>query len=376
MSRNKRDYYEILGVPKDASKDDIKKAYRQLALKYHPDRNKSPDAEEKFKEISEAYAVLSDDEKRLQYDRFGHAGIDSRYTAEDIFRGVDFEDIFRDLGFGFGGMGDLFERFFGRGFGYERRGPQRGLDLRYDLELTLEEAAKGIVKDIKVYRTERCGICNGSGAKPGTPINSCPECRGTGQVQYTQSTGFARMIRIETCRRCHGKGQMVSVPCNECRGMGVTQRSRMISVKIPAGVETGSSLRLAGEGEASVEGGPAGDLYVVVKVKPHRYLARDGDDLIYEASIGFAQAALGAEIEVPGINERLRVKIPPGTQSGTLIRLRGKGMPHLGGLGRGDELIRIKVQTPTHLTKRQRELLEEFARESGEDIGGRKNLFK
>ncbi len=371
---NKRDYYEVLGVSRNAPKDEIKKAYRNLALKHHPDRNKSPDAEEKFKELSEAYAVLSDPQKRAQYDQFGHAGIGSSYTTEDIFRGVDFDEILRDMGFG-GFGGGLFEQVF-RGFERRRPGPQRGADLRYDMELTLEEAAKGLEKTIHIYRSEKCGVCNGSGAKPGTAVKSCPECRGSGEVQYTQSAGFARIIRVETCRRCQGRGELIETLCIDCGGVGTVKRKRTLSVTIPAGVDTGSSLRLAGEGESSPEKGLQGDLYVVIHVKPHKFLMRDGDDIIYEQKISFSQAALGAEITIPGLDERLKMKIPAGIQSGTLLRLRGKGVPHLRRYGRGDELVRIVVETPTKLTKQQRELFEDLATESGESTPKKNRLFK
>ncbi|MFQ6135392.1 MAG: molecular chaperone DnaJ [Nitrososphaerales archaeon] len=371
----KRDYYEVLGVSKDASKEEVKRAYRRLALKYHPDRNKSSDSEEKFKEISEAYAVLSDDQKRKQYDMFGHAGIDSRYTTEDIFRGVNFDEIFRDLGFGFGGMSNLFEQFFG-GFGRQREGPQRGADLRYDIEVTLEDITKGINKTIRIYRTERCDVCHGSGAKLGTDVKSCPDCRGTGEVRYVQSAGFTRVIRVETCRRCRGRGEVVQTPCTECEGSGLTKRMRTLKVDIPPGVDTGSSLRLVGEGEMSPNGGPPGDLYVVVHVKPHPHFVRDGDDVVYEQKIGFVQAALGTEVEVPSLEEKLKLKIPSGIQSGTVMRLKNKGIPHLRRYGRGDELVRIVVETPTRLTKRQRKLFEELAKESGEEVSKKKGPFR
>ncbi|MEE9585390.1 MAG: molecular chaperone DnaJ [Nitrososphaerales archaeon] len=372
---NKRDYYEILGVSKDASTDEIKKTYRKLALKYHPDKNKSPDSEDKFKELSEAYAVLSDAQKRQQYDRFGHAGIDSRYTTEDIFRGVNFNEVFRDIGFGFGGIGDLFEHLFG-GFGRQRGGPQRGADLRYDVELTLEDVAKGVNKKIQIYRAEQCNICHGSGAKPGTEVNSCPDCRGRGEVQYVQSAGFTRIIRVETCRRCRGRGEVVQTPCTECKGSGLTKRMHTIKVDIPPGVDTGSSLRLAGEGEAGPNGGSSGDLFVVIHVKPHRYFVRDDDNVIYEQKISFVQAALGTEVEVPGLEEKLKLNVPSGIQSGTVMRLRNKGIPHLRRYGRGDELVQIIVETPSKLNKRQRELFEELAKASGEKIPKKKGLFR
>lgn len=359
---NKRDYYEILNVPRNASKEEIKRAYRKLALKYHPDRNKAPDAEEKFKEISEAYAVLSDDEKRMQYDRFGHEGIRGRYTWDDIFRGVDFDRIFRDLGFGFGGFDSIFNMFF-RGRARQRYGPQKGTDLRYDLEITLEDAAFGLNTEIDVPRSEVCSLCHGSGAKLGTNPKKCPECNGTGQIRQTRTFGFTHFTEIRTCNRCNGKGMLIDHPCKDCHGTGTVQRTRKIRVKIPPGIDSGHNLRLSGEGEAGVRGGPPGDLYVVIHVKPHDIFKRSGDDILYETYIGFPQAALGAKIDVPTLDGKARLKIPAGTQSGTVFRLRRKGLPHLHGFGRGDELVRVLVRTPTKLTRRQKRLLEELSKE-------------
>jgi molecular chaperone DnaJ len=361
----KRDYYEILGVPRNATKEDIKNAYRRLALQYHPDRNKSPDAEEKFKEISEAYAVLSDDVKRQQYDQFGHAGIEGRYTWEDIFRGTDFDQIFRDLGFGLGGFESIFDMFFGRR-GRDEYSPRRGQDITYDLEIGLEQAATGFKTEIEVPRSEVCKICGGTGAQPGTRTRTCPKCQGTGEIQYVQTMGFSRFVRIETCDRCHGRKVIVDTPCRECKGTGIVQRMRRISIKIPAGVDTGSTLRLSGEGEPGVKGGPAGDLYVSIRVKPHRIFKRMGSDILTEVTLDFPQLALGAEIEVPTLQSKAMLRIPPGTQTGTVFRLKGKGLPELGGYGRGDQLVRVIARTPTRLTPRQRQLLQELAREMRE----------
>jgi molecular chaperone DnaJ len=364
MYSNKKDYYEVLGVPRNATQEEIKNAYRKLALQYHPDRNKSPDAEEKFKEISEAYAVLSDEEKRRQYDMFGHEGIGGRYTREDIFRGVDFDEIFRDLGFGFGGFGSIFDMFFGR----REHASEGGYDLRYDLEISLEDAFKGVKTEIEVPRNEKCDVCKGTGARPGTEPKTCPKCHGTGQIQYARTSGFTRFVQITTCDKCNGRKAVIENPCKECHGSGIVKRYRKIRIDVPAGVDTGYSLRLRGEGEASVEGAKPGDLYVVVTVKPHKVLKRDGDDLFYDAQIGFTQAALGSEIEVPSIDGRAKLRIPPGTQSGTIFRLKGKGMPKIRGFGRGDELVRVTVKTPTNLTEKQRKLLLELAKELGEEI--------
>ena len=374
----KRDYYEVLGVSRDASKEAIKRAYRRLALKYHPDRNKSPDAAEKFKEISEAYAVLSDDEKRMRYDRFGHAGISGRYTWDEIFRGTDFDEIFKDLGFGAGGFDRIFDMFFGsrvrQRYGSQRYGPQRGMDLQHNLQVTLEEAAFGHEAKINIPRTEVCPFCNGTGAKQGTTPRKCPKCNGTGEIRYTSTFGFTHFTEIRTCDSCHGNGTIIDHPCEHCHGTGRVKRACKIMVKIPPGIDSGYSLRLRGEGEPGVHGGPPGDLYVTVYVKPHNVFERDGDDIICEAKIGFSQAALGAEIEVPTLDSKARLKIPPGTQSGTMLRLRRKGMPHLNGFGRGDELVRVIVETPIHLTRRQKELLAELAKEMGEK-GSSKSWF-
>jgi molecular chaperone DnaJ len=357
---SKRDYYDILGVPRNATKDQIKDEYRRLALKYHPDRNKAPDAEDKFKEISEAYAVLSDDEKRNQYDRFGHAGIDGRYSTEDIFRGVDFDEIFRDLGFGFGGFGSIFDTFFG---GRRARGPQRGQDIRYDLEISLEQAYKGYNSEIEVPRTERCPECNGSGARPGTSPKRCPDCGGTGQIQHVQHAGFMQFARIEPCRKCRGKGTVIENPCNQCRGAGVVERHRRISIKIPPGVDTGSQLLLRGEGDAPDRGGPLGDLYIVVHVRPHEIFRREVDELICNVEVNFSKAVLGGDFQVPTLDGSASIKLPAGTQNGAIFRLKKKGMPDLHDGGRGDELVVVRVRTPTKLTSRQRELMEEFSRE-------------
>jgi molecular chaperone DnaJ len=355
-----RDYYEILGVSKDASADDIKKTYRKLALKYHPDRNKEAGAEEKFKEISEAYAVLSDSEKRAQYDRFGHAGIDGQYSAEDIFRNADF-----------GGFGDIFEMFFGGGARRGPMGPKRGSDLQYDLYITFEEAAFGTRKDIDIPRTERCSTCSGTGAKPGTSPKRCPTCNGTGQIRTTRSGLGMQFVSTTTCSTCHGKGQIVESPCPTCNGAGRVRNTRKITVNVPPGADSGMTLRLTGEGNSGEPGAPAGDLYVVVHVMEHRYFKRVDYDVITELPISFTQAALGEDVMVDTLYGKVRMNIPPGTQTHSVFRLRDKGIQHLHGHGKGDQLVKVVIKTPTRLNNEQRELLRQFeALTEGSKSGG------
>jgi molecular chaperone DnaJ len=360
---NKRDYYEVLGVSKTASKDEIKDAYRKLALQYHPDRNKAPDAEEKFKEISEAYAVLSDDEKRDTYDQLGHAGFDQRYTREDIFRGADFDSIFRDLG-GFG-FRDIFDIFFGGGFGQR---VVRGRDLAYDLEITLEDAANGAEKDVQIQRVEKCDLCGGSGAAPNTSPKQCSRCDGAGRIQSTTRNGFGMFVRVIPCPTCGGKGRIIDTPCRKCRGSGIVERERRITVKIPPGIDEGYQLRLAGEGEMASEAESPGDLYVLIHVAPHRYFKRYEDDLLYNLTIGFPQAALGAEVSVPTLEGNTNVRIKPGTQPGEIIVLRGKGMPRFRGYGRGDMQVKVDVSVPKKLSSQERMLLEQLAKEFDENV--------
>ncbi len=375
MSTEKRDYYEVLGVAKDATKDQIKGSYRKLAMQYHPDRNKSAGAEERFKEISEAYAVLSDDAKRAQYDRFGHEGIQGRYSAEDIFRNANFEEILRDLGFGgFGGFGgSIFDMFFGNMTG-SGRGARRGADLRYDLDLSLEQVATGLTTEIEIPRTERCPVCKGSGAKPGSTPRVCTECGGRGQVQRISSSGFAQFVRVETCRICRGKGEVLDNPCKDCKGNGTVQKTRKISVKIPAGIDNESSLRLRSEGDAGDRGAAAGDLYVVCHIIPHSIFVREDSDLRNKVSIDMASAALGTTIQVPTIEgKNADVLVPGGTQNGTVLKLKGKGLPSLGGSHRGNQLVTVNVAVPTKLTDKQKELLNEFKRLEDEK---KKGFFK
>lgn len=370
---NKRDYYEVLNVSRDASQEEIKDAYRKLAMQHHPDRSKSPNAEEKFKEISEAYAVLSDDQKRRQYDILGHVGFDQQYTTEDIFRGADFESIFRDLGFGFG-ISDFFNFFFrDRHFG-ERI--VKGRDLVYNLEITLEEAAKGTEKEIAVQRIEKCEVCTGTGANPGTSLRTCSRCKGKGKIQKVDKSRFAMFVRVTPCPSCGGKGKVIDSPCKKCRGTGLTDIERKIKVKIPAGIDYGYQLRLQRQGETPPGRGFPGDLYVNIHIISHKYFKREGDDLFYDLTISFPQAALGTEVFVPTLDEKIRLKIHQGTQPGEIIELKRKGMPRLRRYGRGDLLVRIDIAIPDKLTRRQRVLIEELAKEFDQKVEPKKRRFR
>jgi molecular chaperone DnaJ len=346
----KRDYYEVLGVERGVSEAELKKAYRRLAMKHHPDRN--PDdkaAEEKFKEANEAYEVLSDAGKRSAYDQYGHAGVDPQMGGGGGPGGANFSDIF----------GDVFSDFFGGGGrGGSRGGAQRGSDLRYTLELDLEEAVRGTTVTIRVPTLVNCKPCDGSGAKKGTTPVTCTTCGGIGQVRMQQ--GFFSVQ--QTCPRCHGSGKMITDPCGSCHGHGRVEEHKTLSVKVPPGVDTGDRIRLSGEGEAGAMGGPAGDLYVVVNVREHAIFQRDGKHLYCEVPISFADAALGGELEVPTLDGRVKLKIPEGTQTGKMFRLRGKGVAPVRGGGAGDLMCKVAVETPVHLDKRQRELLDEFRR--------------
>lgn len=345
----KAEYYEVLGVQRGASEEELKKAYRQLALKHHPDRNPGDkQAEEKFKEISEAYQVLSDPEKRSRYDRFGHAAFGDGNPFKGGFEfSAGFEDIF----------GDIFGEFFGAGTARRRGRAQRGEDFRYDLEIGFEEAVFGGEKKIKVPRHGSCDVCHGSGCKPGTSPRPCSACHGKGQVNFQQ--GFFNVSR--TCGQCRGQGTIISDPCASCGGAGRVRKLHTLSIKIPAGVDAGTRLKLRGEGETGVVGGPPGDLYVDIRVKPHPLFSREGQDIVCGVPVSFVQAALGAEIDVPTLEGKVKMKIPPGTQSGKILRLKGKGVTEVEGYRRGDQLIQIIVETPTHLTARQKEILREFA---------------
>jgi molecular chaperone DnaJ len=357
---SKRDYYEVLGVSQTASEQEIKSAYRRLAVKFHPDKNPGDAAaEESFKEAAEAYSVLSDAEQRRRYDRFGHAGVSSNAGAGGWgapgFGGI--EDILGDL-FGFGDV------FGARGAGGRRNAAQRGADLRYDLEISLEDAAAGMTAQLRIPRLETCDKCKGSGASEGTQPETCQTCNGAGQVRYQQ--GFFSVAR--TCGTCRGTGSVVKSPCDACKGAGRVEREKNMEVKIPAGVETGSRLRIAGEGEAGTQGGTTGDLYVVIHVSEHEHFERQGSNLYSSVPVTFAQAALGAEIPVQTLNGQQQVKIPAGTQTGTVFRLKGHGVPVLGGRGRGDLFVSVTVVTPTTLTREQRRILEQLSEVETKDL--------
>lgn len=367
---NKRDYYEILGVDRGASEDEIRRAYRRLARQYHPDVSSAPDAEERFKEINEAYEVLSDREKRAMYDRYGHAGL----------QGAGWPD-FGDFG-GFGDFASIFEDLFtGFGMGMRtrraRRAPQRGADLRYNLELDFEEAIFGCEKELEILRYETCPRCRGSGAEPGTSPIRCPQCNGTGEVRRTQQSILGSFVTVTTCPRCQGEGEIVTTPCSECRGQKRVRVARKVVITIPPGVDDGTRIRLAGEGEPGLYGGPAGNLYVMLRVREHPIFKRRNSDILSEEYINIAQAALGTEIEVQTLDGPMKLRIPPGTQSGHVFRLRGRGVPKMRRPERrGDHYITIRVVVPTKLTRRQRELLEELGQSLGTDkLGKEKGFF-
>jgi molecular chaperone DnaJ len=349
---SKRDYYEVLGVARAATDQEVKSAYRKLALKYHPDRNPgSHEAEEKFKEAAEAYSVLADADKRAAYDRYGHQGIGGATGGFDPTVFAGFEDILGGLGDVFG-FGDIF------GGGRRRGGPQRGADLRYDLEISFLESAHGMDTTIQIPRLEPCGTCNGSGAAPGTKPARCPQCQGRGQLRYQQ--GFFVVSR--TCGQCGGSGHIIPNPCSTCRGTGQVTRDRRLTVKVPAGIANGQRLRLTGEGEVGALGGPPGDLYVVVQVQDHEFFTRDADDLFCEVGVNFPTLVLGGEIRVPTLDSDEALRVPEGTEAGTVFRLRGKGMPSVTGRGRGDLHVRVQPRTPKKLTRDQRAALEQLAK--------------
>ncbi|MGE5397380.1 MAG: molecular chaperone DnaJ [Chitinophagales bacterium] len=362
----KRDYYEVLGVPRSATQDEIKKAYRAAALKYHPDvaENKE-EAETIMKEMNEAYAVLSDEQKRRQYDQFGHDAFDPNQG----FGGFDFD---------LGGVGDIFDMLFGGGGGRRRRtGPQRGNDLEVQVDIEFEDAAFGVEKDIKLPRIEECGTCKGSGAEPGTSPTSCATCGGKGQVRAVQNTPFGRFETVKACGRCGGTGHIIEKPCKTCNGAGKVRKTRNINIKIPAGVDVGSRLRMQGEGEAGQRGGPPGDLYVHISIRSHKIFERNGVDIYCEVPISFAEAALGGEVDVPTLDGKSQIKVPEGTQTGGRFVLKGKGIPHLRGHKRGDQIVIVKVLTPTRINEKQKELLRKFAEEEEKRSGSaRKGIFE
>jgi molecular chaperone DnaJ len=344
----KRDYYEVLGVARNASEEDIKKAFRRQARQYHPDVNKEPDAEARFKEVNEAYEILSDPQKRQLYDQFGHAG-------PSIGAGGPGGD------FGFSGFGDIFQTFFGgQAGGGARRGPQRGSDLRYNLTLTFEEAVFGCEKELEIPRADTCTSCKGSGAEPGTEPSRCPNCNGTGELRRVQQSIFGQFVNVVMCDRCQGEGRVITTPCRECHGGGRVRVTKHVSLKVPGGVDTGSQIRITGEGEAGPRGGPNGNLYAAITVRKHQFFERDGQDILYTLPINFAQAALGDEIEVPTVDGKVMLKVPAGTQSGKIFRLKDKGVPNVRGGGRGDQHVYVKVVTPTDLSREERELFEQL----------------
>ncbi len=359
MPQQKRDYYQILGVAKAASAEDIKKAYRKLALQCHPDRNPGDKkSEEKFKEATEAYQVLADPKKREIYDQYGHEGLSQTagwgQGASGFASSTGFGDIFEDI----------FEDFFGGGSSRTRQRARRGNDLQYELEITFEEAAFGTERTVEIRREESCSNCKGDGAKPGTSRQNCPTCHGSGQI--LASSGFFSISR--TCHRCHGEGSFIEHPCTACHGHGRVSVPRKIGIKIPVGVDSGSKLRISGEGEAGLRGGPRGDLYISIEVKPHEFFVRTENNILCEVPVSFVQAALGAEIEVPTLTGKAALKIPAGTQSGRVFKLKGKGIASVHGDGIGDEEIRVIVETPSHLTDKQKELLKQFASLGGEKV--------
>ncbi|MDE0584162.1 molecular chaperone DnaJ [Planococcus sp. A6] len=346
---NKRDYYEVLGVSKDASKEEIKKAYRKLSKQYHPDINKEADASEKFQEVKEAYEVLSDEQKRAQYDQFGHQDPNQGFGGGG-FGGAE--------GFGFD---DIFSTFFGGG-----NAPRKGDDLQYSMTIDFLDAVFGEETEIEIPKDETCETCDGSGAKPGTSKKTCPYCEGTGQLNVAQDTPFGRMVNRRACHHCEGTGQIIEEKCTTCRGAGKVRKMKKIKVTVPAGVDDGQQLRVSGQGGPGFNGGPAGDLYVLFRVKPHAQFERDGDDIHLELPITYPQAALGDEIEVPTVSGKVKLKIPAGTQNGARFRLRGKGVQNVHGYGVGDQHITIKVKVPTKLSEKQKQLLREFAEISGD----------
>ena len=370
---DKRDYYEVLGISKGASEDEIKKAYKKMARKYHPDLNPdNKEAEEKFKEVNEAYEVLSDPNKKARYDQYGHAGVDPNFGAG----GAGF-----DGSFDFGDLGDIFGNFFGGGFGGGRRtnpnAPQRGESIRLSLTISFEEAAFGCEKEVTVERMEQCGTCGGSGCAAGTTPEVCPDCHGSGQVQVRRQTPMGVFATSSPCGRCGGKGKIIHQPCPDCRGTGAVRKRKTIKASIPAGIDNGQTISIRGQGHAGKNGGPAGDLLITITVRPHELFRREGTSVLCEAPITFAQAVLGAELEIPTIDGKVKYDLPEGTQSGTTFRLKGKGIPSINGRGRGDQYVTVYIETPRNLNKEQKEALKKFAETMGDNnYEERRKFFK
>ena len=363
----KRDYYDVLGVGKSADATEIKKAYRKLAMKYHPDKNQGDkEAEEKFKEINEAYEVLSDETKRRNYDQFGHEGVNGQgFGGAGGFGGQGyggFEDIFGDI------FGDMFGGGFGGGGRPRRRGPERGQDIKQRISISFEEAAFGKKVQVKINRSEECDECHGSGAKQGTSKKTCPTCHGSGQVQSVQRTPFGNIASTRTCSTCNGEGEVIESPCNKCHGKGSVRKTKTIEVDVPAGIDDGQMIKLAGQGELGTRGGPRGDLYIEVNVANHQLFTRDGYDVYLEMPITFAQATLGDNIQVPTLDGKVEYEIPEGTQTGTVFRLKGKGIPKLRSNIRGDQYVKVTVEIPKKLNDKQKELVRQFAKECGQDV--------
>ncbi len=374
MAENKRDYYEVLGVSKGASEDEIKKAYKKLARKYHPDMNPGDkEAEEKFKEVNEANEVLSDPEKKARYDQFGFAGVDPNYGAGGAGGGFS-------GGFDFGDLGDIFGSFFGGGFGggqARRNGPQRGESIRASVSVTFKEAAFGCEKEVTIQRSEQCTTCKGNGCAPGTTPEICPDCHGSGVVQVQQRTPMGVFASSRPCQRCHGTGKIIHQPCTDCGGTGAVRKRKTIKINIPAGIDHGQTISLRGQGNAGKNGGSAGDLLITVMVQPDEVFRREGVDVFCEAPITFAQATLGATLEIPTIDGKVKYDLPEGTQTGSVFRLRGKGIPVLNGRGRGDQYVTVNVETPRNLTREQKEALRTFSDMLGEsNYEKRKSFFK
>ena len=375
MAEQKRDYYEVLCVSRGASEDEIKKAYKKMARKYHPDLNPGDkSAEEKFKEVNEAYEVLSDADKKARYDQYGHAGVDPNFGAGGFGGGFD-------GGFDFGDLGYIFGSFFGGGFGGGRRtnpnAPQRGESIRMSIAISFEEAAFGCEKEVTVERYETCDTCHGSGCAPGTSPEVCPDCHGTGTVQVRRQTPMGVFATSAPCAKCGGKGRIIHQPCKDCRGSGMVRKKKTIQASIPAGIDNGQTISIRGQGNAGKNGGPAGDLLITITVRPHELFRREGTSVLCEAPITFTQAVLGAELEIPTIDGKVKYTLPEGTQSGTTFRLKGKGIPSINGRGRGDQYVTVYIETPKNLNKEQKEALKKFAETMGEsNYEEQKKFFK